>query len=262
MDATLKTAIGVIIPFLGTALGASVVLLIKRGIKPGLQKLLLGFASGVMIAASVWSLIIPSIKMAEEQGGVPWLPSAVGFTAGMVFLLLMDAIVPHLHAGSKSPEGVKSGFGKNTMLILAVTLHNLPEGMAVGIVFAGFLFGGAGITFAAALSLSIGIALQNIPEGAIISLPLAGDGLKRNRAFLYGILSGAVEPLGALITITLTNFIMPIIPYLLSFAAGAMIYVATDELIPEAQSGEHSTLATIGVGCGFVIMMVMDVALG
>lgn len=262
MNDTFKTMIGIFVPFLGTVLGASMVLLMKGAIKPKLQKFLLGFASGVMIAASVWSLIIPALEMAEKKGVIPWLPVAVGFSAGIIFLLLLDAVIPHLHPGTKNPEGIKTGFGKNTMLILAVTLHNFPEGMAVGVVFAGFLMGGANITFAAALALSIGIALQNIPEGAIISLPLAGGRTNRKKAFIYGVLSGAVEPLGALITITLTNLVIPVLPYILSFAAGAMIYVAADELIPQAQSGEHSNLGTIGVAAGFAIMMILDVALG
>ena len=262
MSDGLKLFIGVMIPFLGTALGSSFVFFLKERMRPGLHKLLLGFAAGVMIAASVWSLIVPAIEMAEEQGQTPWLTPALGFLSGVAFLLILDSIIPHLHAGSDKPEGVKSSLGRSTMLVLAVTLHNLPEGMAVGVVFAGMLSEGLGISAAAAFALSIGIALQNIPEGAIISMPLIGSGVKRRRAFTLGMLSGVVEPAGAFLTIALTGVIAPILPFILAFAAGAMIYVVVEELIPESQLGEHSNIGTIGAALGFVVMMILDVALG
>ena len=262
MNDTLKTAIGILIPFLGTALGACFVFFLKREASPWVQKLLLGFASGVMIAASVWSLIIPAIDMAEGQGVTPWVPAAVGFMAGIIFLLILDSVIPHLHLGSDCPEGRSCSLGKSTMLVLAVTLHNLPEGMAVGVVFAGALSGEMAVSAAAAFTLAAGIALQNVPEGAVISMPLVGQGVSRGRAFGMGILSGVVEPIGALLTILLTSLVTPALPYILSFAAGAMIYVVVEELIPEAQAGEHSTVGTIGAALGFVIMMILDVALG
>ena len=257
-----NVAIGILIPFFGTALGSATVFFMKDKINVKLQKLLLGFASGVMIAASVWSLIIPCIEMAESQGKVAWAPAAVGFLLGMGFLLALDSIIPHLHLNSKEPEGVKSKLKKSTMLVLAVTLHNIPEGMAVGVVFAGLLAENAAISMTGAFALSIGIALQNFPEGAIISTPLKSEGVSKSKAFLYGALSGAVEPVGALVTILLTAVVTPILPYFLSFAAGAMIYVVVEELIPESQEGSHSNIATIGVAAGFVIMMILDVALG
>ena len=235
MNDTLKTAIGILIPFLGTALGACFVFFLKREASPWVQKLLLGFASGVMIAASVWSLIIPAI---------------------------LDSVIPHLHLGSDCPEGRSCSLGKSTMLVLAVTLHNLPEGMAVGVVFAGALSGETAVSAAAAFTLAAGIALQNVPEGAVISMPLVGQGVSRGRAFGMGVLSGVVEPIGALLTILLTGLVTPALPYILSFAAGAMIYVVVEELIPEAQAGEHSNVGTIGAALGFVIMMILDVALG
>lgn len=258
----MNTAIGLLIPFLGTTLGASMVFLLKNEMDKRLEKLLLGFASGVMIAASVWSLIMPAIDMAEEHGKVAWLPPAIGFLLGMAFLLLLDTIIPHLHLDSNEPEGPDSRLKKTTMLVLAVTLHNLPEGMAVGVVFAGAISGNSGITMAGAVALAIGIAIQNFPEGAIISMPLKSEGVSKPRAFIYGMLSGIVEPIGAIITILLTNIVTPILPYILSFAAGAMIYVVVEELIPESQSGDHSNIGTIGVAIGFTIMMVLDVALG
>ena len=227
-----------------------------------IEKLLLGFASGVMIAASVWSLIIPSIDMAEEQNVISWIPATVGFLLGIVFLLVLDSVIPHLHLNSNKPEGLKSRLQKTTMMVLAVTLHNIPEGMAVGVVFAGAISGNSGITMAGAIALAIGIAIQNFPEGAIISMPLKSEGASKSKAFLYGTLSGIVEPIGAIITITLTGLVVPILPYLLSFAAGAMIYVVVEELIPSAQTGEHSNISTIGLAIGFVIMMILDVALG
>ena len=256
------TAAGLLIPLLGTVLGAGMVFFFRDDVKPGVQKAMLGFASGVMIAASVWSLIIPAIDLAEGQGVVPWVPAAVGFLAGVGFLLLLDSVIPHLHVNADKPEGHASALGKSTMLVLAVTLHNLPEGMAVGVVFAGALRGDAGITLAGAFALSIGIALQNFPEGAVISMPLLGAGLSRRRAFSCGALSGVVEPVGAVLTILLTSAIVPILPYILSFAAGAMIYVVVEELIPESQSGEHSNVGTISAALGFTLMMILDVALG
>ncbi len=253
---------GLAIPFLGTTLGAAMVFLMKNKINKKIEKLLLGFASGVMIAASVWSLLIPSIDMAEEQNVIKWLPATTGFLLGIIFLLILDSIIPHLHLNTDKPEGIKAKFQKTTMMILAVTLHNIPEGMAVGVVFAGAMAQNTGITMAGAIALAIGIAIQNFPEGAIISMPLKSEGMSKPRAFLYGMLSGIVEPIGAILTITLTNFVVPILPYFLSFAAGAMIYVVVEELIPESQSGEHSNIGTIGVAIGFAIMMVLDIALG
>lgn len=257
-----KIIIGLLIPFLGTALGAAMVFFMKNSMNKKIEKTLLGFASGVMIAASVWSLLIPSIDMATEQGKVAWLPAAVGFLLGILFLLVLDSVIPHLHLNSDKPEGIKAKLKKTTMMVFAVTLHNIPEGMAVGVAFAGAMIGNTGITIAGALALAVGIAIQNFPEGAIISMPLKSEGMSKGKAFMLGVLSGVVEPIGALITILLTNLVVPVLPYLLSFAAGAMIYVVVEELIPEAQDGEHSNLATVGVAIGFVIMMILDVALG
>ncbi|SHK31886.1 zinc transporter, ZIP family [Hathewaya proteolytica DSM 3090] len=253
---------GLLIPFLGTVLGSAMVFFMKDKMNKQLEKILLGFAAGVMIAASVWSLLIPSIEMAQEQGKIGWIPASVGFLLGVAFLLILDTIIPHLHMDSEKPEGIKANLKKKTMLVLAVTLHNIPEGMAVGVTFAGALMGNMGITMTGAFALAIGIAIQNFPEGAIISMPLKSEGMTRLKAFSYGAMSGIVEPIGAIITILLTNLVVPILPYFLSFAAGAMIYVVVEELIPEAQVGEHSNLGTIGVAIGFVIMMVLDVALG
>lgn len=257
-----KVAVGVGIPLLGTTLGAAMVFVMKREMSAGLQKALLGFASGVMIAASVWSLLLPAIEMARTAGGTAWVPAVTGFLFGMGFLLLLDSVIPHLHLNAERPEGRPSGLGKSFMLVLAVTLHNIPEGMAVGVVLAGMLSGGSAITTAGAFALAVGIAVQNFPEGAIISMPLVGAGLTRRRAFLYGFLSGVVEPIGAVLTILLTSLVTPILPYILAFAAGAMIYVVVEELIPEAQAEPHSNIATIGVAVGFALMMVLDVALG
>lgn len=254
--------IGIMIPFVGTALGSACVFFLKHEMKPLLQKILLGFASGVMVAASVWSLLIPAMNMSEEMGKLAFIPAAVGLLLGMAFLLLMDRVIPHLHLGSDEPEGMHSSLSKSLMLIFAVTLHNFPEGMAVGVVFAGMLEGSAGITLAGAFALAIGIAIQNFPEGAIISMPLKGTGISRGKAFLYGAASGIVEPLGALLTIWLASYIEPVLPYLLAFAAGAMLYVVVEELIPEASEGEHSNIATVGFAIGFVLMMILDVALG
>lgn len=254
--------IGIMLPFVGTALGAACVFLLKNEMKPLLQKILLGFASGVMVAASVWSLLIPSMNMASYMGKLAFIPAAAGFLLGIGFLLLMDRMVPHLHLGCDEPEGPKCGLSKATMLIFAVTLHNFPEGMAVGVVFAGMLEGNAGISLAGAFALSLGIAIQNFPEGAIISMPLKSTGIGKGKAFFYGAASGIVEPLGAMLTIILASYIEPVLPYLLSFAAGAMIYVVVEKLIPESSQGEHSNIATIGFAIGFVIMMILDVALG
>ena len=259
---TWNIAIGVAIPLLGTTLGAGMVFFLKGEMNDRLRRALLGFASGVMIAASVWSLLIPAIDMAGQSGGVAWVPALVGFLLGIGFLLLLDTLIPHLHADSDVPEGKPSGLGKSLMLVLAVTLHNIPEGMAVGVVLAGMASGSGAITTAGALALSIGIAIQNFPEGAIISMPLIGSGLSRGKAFRYGFLSGLVEPVGALLTIALTALVTPVLPYILAFAAGAMIYVVVEELIPEAQAGEHSNIGTVGAALGFALMMVLDVALG
>lgn len=253
---------GLVIPFLGTALGSAMVFFMKNKMNKKVEKLLLGFASGVMIAASVWSLLIPSLDMAKEQNVIEWVPATLGFLLGIFFLLLLDSIIPHLHLNSDKPEGLKAKLEKTTMMVLAVTLHNIPEGMAVGVVFAGAMAQNAGITLAGAIALAIGIAIQNFPEGAIISMPLKSEGVSKPKAFLYGMLSGIVEPIGAIITIALTNLVVPILPYFLSFAAGAMIYVVVEELIPESHSGEHSNIGTIGVAIGFIIMMILDVALG
>lgn len=255
-------ALGILLPFAGTTLGSAMVFLLKKEINPKLQKLLLGFASGVMIAASIWSLILPSAELAAAQGVAEWLPAAIGFVLGMLALLLLDTFVPHQHIDSDIPEGSKSSLGKTKLLMLSVTLHNVPEGMAVGAVFAGLIASGADVTLAAAFSLSIGIALQNFPEGAIISMPLKGLDNTRLRAFGYGVLSGIVEPIAALLTVLFSQIILPALPYLLSFAAGAMIYVVVEELIPESQSGQHTNIATVGVMAGFTLMMIIDMALG
>ena len=257
----MKVYLILLIPFLGTSLGAAMVFFMKREMNWKLEKLLLGFAAGVMIAASVWSLLLPAIDMAEEQGGSIWLPAAVGFLLGVGFLLLLDSLVPHLHVDSEKPEGVKAYFQKTTMLMLAVTLHNLPEGMAVGVAVAGATVGNTGITLAGAFTLAVGIAIQNFPEGAIISLPLKEE-VGKGKAFVMGVLSGAVEPVAAVLTLLLAEQITPYIPYTLAFAAGAMLYVVVEELIPESAEGEHSNMGTIGFAIGFVVMMVMDVALG
>lgn len=251
-----------IIPFLGTALGSAMVFFMRNQMSPKVEKILLGFASGVMIAASVWSLIIPSIDMSEKMGRFSWVPAALGFLVGIAFLLGLDKLIPHLHKDSDSPEGVKTSLSKTTMLVFAVALHNLPEGMAVGVTFAGAMMGNEGVTFAGAFTLALGIAIQNIPEGAIISMPLCTEGMSKGKSFVSGVLSGVVEPIGAIVTILLAKQMTAILPYLLSFAAGAMFYVVVEELIPQTQSGEHSDLGTIGAAAGFVIMMVLDVALG
>ena len=255
--------LGIIIPFIGTTLGAACVFFLKDRLHPAIQKILLGFASGVMVAASVWSLIIPAIDLSEGMGKLSFLPAAVGILLGMGFLLFLDSSVPHQHLDSEEAEGPESHWRKSTMMVLAVTLHNLPEGMAVGVVLAGLLSGESGITTASAITLALGIAIQNFPEGAIISMPLKSEGgVSRKKAFLMGTLSGAVEPVGAALTILLAGVFLPILPYLLAFAAGAMLYVVVEELIPEASEGAHSNLATTGFAAGFILMMILDVALG
>ncbi len=257
-----KVILGLMIPFIGTTLGSAMVLLMKKDLSNHIQKILLGFASGVMIAASVWSLLLPALDMAAAQGVVEWVPAAVGFLFGIFFLLALDKIIPHLHAYSDHPEGMHSHLKKRTMLVLAVTLHNIPEGMAVGVVFAGVLSNNPLITLSSAFVLAIGIAIQNFPEGAIISMPLHAEGVSKKKSFLYGTASGIVEPIAGILTIFLTQVISGLLPYFLSFAAGAMIYVVVEELVPESQVGDHSDVATISVAIGFVIMMVLDVALG
>ena len=254
--------IGLLIPFFGTISGAACVFFLKKELKQGIQKALLGFAAGVMVAASVWSLLIPAIEMSSPMKKWAFVPAAVGVALGMLFLLLMDHLIPHLHLGAEEPEGMKANLKKTTMLIFSVTLHNIPEGMAVGVVFAGLLSGEGKISLAAAIALSIGIAIQNFPEGAIISLPLCSEGNSRKKAFLYGMASGVVEPIAAALTILFANVVSPILPYVLAFAAGAMLYVVVEELIPEASEGSHSNIGTIGFGIGFMIMMILDVALG
>ncbi len=258
----MNTFIGLMIPLLGTVLGAALVLVSKEEIGEHFQKVLVGFASGVMIAASVWSLLLPSIEKSKEEGFIPWLPPAIGFFIGVGFLLLLDILVPHLHQHAEKAEGLHSKAKKNTMLMLAVTLHNIPEGMAVGVVYAAFMSGNSAISLSAALALSIGIAIQNFPEGAIISFPFRNGGASRKKAFLLGALSGIVEPIAGGLTVLLTAFVVPLLPYLLAFAAGAMIYVVVEELIPDLHEGEHSNGGVLGVACGFVVMMVLDVAFG
>lgn len=254
--------IGLLIPFLGTVLGSAFVFFMKKDMPVLLQKALLGFASGVMVAASVWSLLIPSIEMSSDAGKGAVIPAVIGFLLGMAFLLFIDYITPHLHIGDDHPEGPRSKLSRTAMLSLAVTIHNLPEGMAVGVVLAGALQSNLGISAAGALAMSIGIAIQNIPEGAIISMPMRAEGNSRMRSFILGSLSGIVEPLGGLLVILLASFMTPILPYMLAFAAGAMMYVVIEELIPETSEGEHSNLGTIGFALGFALMMVLDVVLG
>lgn len=258
----MEIVIGVLLPFIGTVLGAMCIFFFNGKIHDKLQKGLLGFASGVMVAASVWSLLIPSMDMSSEMGKWAFFPAAIGFLLGMLFLLLMDKVIPHLHTGSDTPEGPTTSFKKNTMLFLAITLHNIPEGMAVGITLAGWMSGNADITFAGAFALSLGIAIQNFPEGAIVSLPLYNESGSKRKSFLYGVFSGIVEPIASLITIFISTYIISSLPYLLSFSAGAMIYVVIEELIPEASQGKHSNVAPIGFALGFVLMMILDVALG
>ena len=251
-----------LLPFLGTILGAAGVFFLKGQMNRTLQRSLMGFASGVMVAASIWSLIIPAMEQSEHMGKLAFLPAFVGVWGGFLFLLALDHIIPHLHLNSQCPEGTSCGLGKSTMMVLAVALHNLPEGMAVGVVVAGWLSGNESFSAAGALALALGIALQNMPEGAIISMPLSSNGMKRGKAFGYGVLSGVIEPIGAIGTILLASFIVPVLPYLLAFAAGAMLYVVVEELIPEMSEGEHSNIGTVFFAVGFTLMMVLDVALG
>ena len=253
---------GILIPFFGTSLGAACVFFMKHDMSERLSRILTGFAAGVMVAASIWSLLIPAMEQSEEMGKFAFVPAVAGFWGGILFLLLLDHIIPHLHRYSVSAEGPKSRLQRTTMMVLAVTLHNIPEGMAVGVVYAGYLAGNAKITVTAAMALSIGIAIQNFPEGAIISMPLRAEGMKVSKAFAGGVLSGIVEPVGAMLTILAAGYIVPALPYLLSFAAGAMIYVVVEELIPEMSQGEHSDLGTIFFAVGFTVMMSLDVALG
>ena len=259
---TFEALIAIFLPFVGTLIGSAFVFFMKGEINQTLQRILTGFAAGVMVAASIWSLLIPAMEQSEHMGKLAFVPAFVGVWLGFIFLLLLDQFIPHLHLNSDCPEGVNCGLGKSTMLVIAVALHNLPEGMAVGVVVAGWLTGNESISAAAALALSIGIALQNLPEGAIISMPLKSNGICNRKAFSYGAMSGAIEPIGAIVTILLAGWILPILPYLLAFAAGAMLYVVVEELIPEMSEGEHSNIGTIFFALGFSLMMVLDVALG
>ena len=252
---------GILIPFLGTSLGAGCVFFLKNALRDGIQRALTGFAAGVMVAASVWSLLIPAMEQAADLGRLAFFPAAAGFWLGILFLLLLDHLIPHLHQNSLQAEGPKSQLQRTTMMVLAVTLHNIPEGMAVGVVYAGYLAGTAQITAAGALALSLGIAIQNFPEGAIISMPLRAEGMKKGRAFWGGVLSGIVEPIGAVLTILAAGIVVPALPYLLSFAAGAMLYVVVEELIPEMSQGEHSNVGVLSFALGFTLMMALDVAL-
>lgn len=252
---------GLLLPMIGTTAGAACVFFLRKQISPNIQRLFTGFAAGVMVAASVWSLIIPAIDMSEGMGKFSFVPALVGFLLGIVFLLFADNLVPHIHIGSNKPEGPKSGLGKSAMMMLAVTIHNFPEGAACGAILAGVINGDGGVTMAGAIALSLGIAIQNFPEGAIISLPLRSEGNSRWKSFGLGALSGIVEPIGAVLAIILAGLVTPVLPYMLAFAAGAMLYVVVEELIPEASEGEHSNLGTIAFAVGFALMMVLDVAL-
>lgn len=252
---------GLLLPMIGTTAGAACVFFLRKQISPNIQRLFTGFAAGVMVAASVWSLIIPAIDMSEGMGKFSFVPALVGFLLGIVFLLFADNLVPHIHIGSNKPEGPKSGLGKSAMMMLAVTIHNFPEGAACGAILAGVINGDSGVTMAGAIALSLGIAIQNFPEGAIISLPLRSEGNSRLKSFGLGALSGIVEPIGAVLAIILAGLVTPVLPYMLAFAAGAMLYVVVEELIPEASEGEHSNLGTIAFAVGFALMMVLDVAL-
>ena len=257
----MQIAEGILIPFLGTSLGAAMVFFLKKQISGALQKALTGFAAGVMVAASFWSLLQPALDSSSSMGTLAFLPASVGFLVGIGFLLLLDIITPHMHMDRQN-EGPQSGFKRTTKLILAVTLHNIPEGMAVGVVYAGLLAGSPGITAAGALTLSLGIAIQNFPEGAIVSMPLLAEGMPKNKTFRMGVLSGAVEPAAAVITMLGAGLVTPVMPYFLAFAAGAMMYVVVEELIPEMSEGKHSNIGTIAFALGFVLMMILDVALG
>lgn len=258
----MQTFLGILIPFLGTTAGAACVFFMKKSLGDLVQRSLAGFAAGVMVAASIWSLLIPAIEQSAAMGTFAFFPALLGFWLGVLFLLALDHLIPHLHVGSEQAEGPKSRLARTTMMVLAVTLHNIPEGMAVGVVYAGYLSGSAQITAAGALALSLGIAIQNFPEGAIISLPLRAEGMGKARAFWGGVLSGIVEPIGAVLTILAASLIVPALPYLLSFAAGAMLYVVVEELIPEMSQGAHSNIGTVFFAVGFSLMMVLDVALG
>ena len=258
----IQASAAVLLPLLGTVLGSAGVFFMKGQMNRTLQRILLGFAAGVMVAASIWSLIIPAMDQAAHLGKLAFIPALVGVWGGFAFLLALDHLIPHLHINSQCPEGTPCGLGKSTMMVLAVALHNLPEGMAVGVVVAGWLSGQENLSFAGLLALSLGIAIQNVPEGAIISMPLKSNGMSRRRAFSYGAASGVVEPLGAVMTIALSSLLTPVLPYLLAFAAGAMLYVVVEEMIPEMSEGEHSNLGTIFFALGFSLMMTLDVALG
>ena len=258
----MQTFLGIFIPFLGTTAGAACVFFMKKSLGDLVQRSLAGFAAGVMVAASIWSLLLPAIEQSAAMGKLSFVPAFFGFWFGVLFLLALDHLIPHLHLGSEQAEGPKSKLARTTMMVLAVTLHNIPEGMAVGVMYAGFLAENARITAASALALSIGIAIQNFPEGTIISMPLRAEGQRKGRAFLGGVLSGVVEPIGAVLTILAAQLVIPVLPYLLSFAAGAMLYVVVEELIPEMSQGKHSNLATVFFAAGFSVMMVLDVALG
>ena len=258
----IKVFEGIIIPFLGTALGSACVFFMKKELGRTVQRALTGFAGGVMVAASIWSLLIPAMNLSAGKGRLAFLPAFIGFWLGILFLLLLDKIIPHLHMNAEKAEGPKSKAKKTTMMVLAVTLHNIPEGMAVGVVLAGLFSGSTEITVGAAMALSIGIAIQNFPEGAIISMPLHAEGKSKAKAFLDGTLSGAVEPIGALLTVLFAGLFVPAMPYLLSFAAGAMVYVVVEELIPEMSAGEHSNVGVLMFALGFTLMMALDVALG
>lgn len=253
-----ELVLGIVLPFIGTTLGSGCVFLVKGDLNEKVRKGFSGFAAGVMVAASIWSLIIPAMEQSADKGKLSVIPAVVGFWLGILFLLILDKTVPHFHVSTGEQEGIKARLAKTTMLVLAVTLHNIPEGMAVGVVLAGWIHGNAGITLAGALALSIGIAIQNFPEGAIISMPLKAEGMTRRKAFVYGTLSGAVEPIAAIVTILASGFIVPLMPYLLSFAAGAMMYVVVEELIPEMASGNHSNVGTLTFAAGFTVMMVLD----
>lgn len=261
---TLEIISAISLPFIGTVIGSACVFFMKGQMSQNIQRALMGFAAGVMVAASIWSLIIPAMNQSEHMGKLAFLPAFIGVWAGMLFLLLLDHIIPHLHLNSDCPEGTNCGchLGKSTMMVLAVALHNLPEGMAVGAVIAGWMTGNESVSVTAALTLSLGIAIQNLPEGAIISMPLKSSGMNKGKAFGYGALSGIVEPVGAILTILLANIMVPVLPYLLSFAAGAMLYVVVEELIPEMSEGKHSNIGTIFFAVGFTLMMMLDVALG
>ena len=253
---------GILIPFVGTTLGATCVFCMKKTLSKSVQRALAGFAAGIMVAASIWSLLIPAIKQSENMGTLSFVPAVVGFWIGILFLLALDHLIPHLHVGSDQAEEPKSKLGRTTMMVLAVTLHNIPEGMAVGVMYAGFLAENAQITATSALALSLGIAIQNFPEGAIISMPLRAEGESKRKAFLGGVLSGVVEPIGAVLTILAAQLVIPALPYLLSFAAGAMLYVVVEELIPEMSQGQNSNIGTLFFSLGFSLMMILDVALG